>query len=43
MEGEVDMAANYGLEQYELDDGIILTCQSRPLTDRIVLDFDEAG
>jgi ring-1,2-phenylacetyl-CoA epoxidase subunit PaaE len=43
MEGKVDMAANYGLEQYELDDGIILTCQSRPLTDHIVVDFDEAG
>lgn len=43
MEGRVDMEVNYGLEQYELDDGIVLTCQSHPLTDRVVIDFDEAG
>jgi ring-1,2-phenylacetyl-CoA epoxidase subunit PaaE len=40
VEGKVDMATNYGLEPWELEAGFVLTCQSRPLTDRVVLDFD---
>jgi ring-1,2-phenylacetyl-CoA epoxidase subunit PaaE len=43
MEGKVDFAVNYGLEPYEIEDGIILTCQSRPLSERVIVDFDEAG
>jgi ring-1,2-phenylacetyl-CoA epoxidase subunit PaaE len=43
MDGKVDFTVNYGLEPYEIDDGIILTCQSRPLSERVVIDFDEAG
>jgi ring-1,2-phenylacetyl-CoA epoxidase subunit PaaE len=43
MEGKVDFTVNYGLEPYEIEDGIILTCQSRPLTERVLIDFDEAG
>jgi ring-1,2-phenylacetyl-CoA epoxidase subunit PaaE len=43
MEGEVDFTANYGLEQYEVDEGIVLTCQSSPLSGRVLVDFDEAG
>lgn len=39
--GKVDMAVNYGLEPWELEAGFVLTCQSRPLTDKVVLDFDE--
>ncbi len=41
-EGRVDMATNYALEDYEIEAGFVLACQSRPLTDRVVLDFDEA-
>lgn len=40
VEGEVDMAVNYSLEDWELKDGFVLTCQSRPTTDRLVLDYD---
>lgn len=38
--GEVEMAENYALEEDELGDGYVLTCQARPLTDRVVLDYD---
>lgn len=41
LEGEVEMEANYALEDYEVRRGYILTCQSRPLTDRIVVDYDQ--
>ena len=40
--GEVEMAANYSLEPWELDKGFVLACQSRPVSTEIVLDFDEA-
>jgi ring-1,2-phenylacetyl-CoA epoxidase subunit PaaE len=40
IEGEVDMDLNYGLEAEELAKGYILTCQSHPKTDRVVVDFD---
>ena len=39
--GEVDMDANFALEDYELARGFILSCQSYPVTDEIVLDFDQ--
>jgi ring-1,2-phenylacetyl-CoA epoxidase subunit PaaE len=41
VEGEVDMDANYSLEDYELARGYILTCQSYPMTDSVVVDFDK--
>ncbi len=40
LEGEVEMAVNYGLEADEVEAGYILTCQSRPRSDRLVIDFD---
>lgn len=40
LEGEVDMEVNWGLEQEEVDQGFILTCQSHPKTARVVVDFD---
>jgi ring-1,2-phenylacetyl-CoA epoxidase subunit PaaE len=40
VEGEVAMVANYALEPDELAAGYVLTCQSRPLTDRLVVDYD---
>ena len=42
VEGRVAMAANYALEDEELAKGYVLACQSRPLTDRVVLDYDSA-
>lgn len=39
-EGKVHMDANWGLEQEEVDKGFILTCQSHPLTEKVVVDFD---
>ncbi|MFS0058685.1 1,2-phenylacetyl-CoA epoxidase subunit PaaE [Corynebacterium striatum] len=40
VEGDVDMAENYALEADEVKAGYILTCQSRPTTPNIVLNFD---
>lgn len=40
VEGEVDMDVNYGLEQEEIEQGFILTCQSHPRTEKVVVDFD---
>jgi ring-1,2-phenylacetyl-CoA epoxidase subunit PaaE len=41
VEGKVEMDVNWGLEQEEVDKGFILTCQSHPVTDKIVVDFDQ--
>jgi ring-1,2-phenylacetyl-CoA epoxidase subunit PaaE len=38
--GEVEMEANWALEDYEIARGFILTCQSYPRTDEVVIDFD---
>jgi ring-1,2-phenylacetyl-CoA epoxidase subunit PaaE len=38
--GQVEMHAHYGLEDYEIDRGFILTCQSFPRTNELVVDFD---
>ncbi len=40
-EGEVTMATNYGLEPWEVEKGFILACQSRPVSDAILLDYDK--
>ncbi|MEO8174416.1 MAG: 2Fe-2S iron-sulfur cluster-binding protein, partial [Sediminibacterium sp.] len=40
VEGEVDMDVNYGLEPEEIEQGFILTCQSHPRTERVIVDFD---
>jgi len=41
VDGKVDMAANYSLERWELEAGFVLTCQSRPTTPKVVLDYDQ--
>lgn len=41
IEGEVDMDANFALEDYEVARGFVLCCQSFPVTDRLVIDFDQ--
>ena len=40
IEGKVDMEVNYALEQEEIDAGYILTCQSIPLSQKVIVDFD---
>jgi ring-1,2-phenylacetyl-CoA epoxidase subunit PaaE len=39
-EGEVIMDVHWGLEPEEMEQGFILTCQSHPKTERVVVDFD---
>jgi ring-1,2-phenylacetyl-CoA epoxidase subunit PaaE len=40
LEGEVEMEVNWGLEHEEIEQGFILTCQSHPKTEKVVVDFD---
>jgi ring-1,2-phenylacetyl-CoA epoxidase subunit PaaE len=40
-QGEVEMGAQYALEDYEIARGFILPCQSYALTDELVLDYDQ--
>jgi len=40
VEGKVHMDVNYALEEEEVAQGFILTCQSHPLTEKVVVDFD---
>jgi ring-1,2-phenylacetyl-CoA epoxidase subunit PaaE len=40
LEGQVDMDVNYALEDYEVARGFVLGCQSFPVTDKVVVDFD---
>ncbi len=42
LDGKVDMDANYALEDYEIARGFVLSCQSFPVTDKLVLDFDQS-
>lgn len=39
-EGEVEMEVNYALEPDELEKGMVLTCQARPKTSKVKLNFD---
>ena len=41
VEGSVEMTRNFSLEPWEIDAGFVLTCQSRPTSDRVVLDYDQ--
>lgn len=41
LEGEVEMAINHALEDYEVRAGYVLSCQAHPLTDRVVVTYDE--
>jgi len=38
--GEVDMRRNYALESAEVDAGFVLTCQTRPVSSSVTVDFD---
>lgn len=39
--GEVEMAINHALEDYEVRAGYVLSCQAYPLSDRVVVTYDE--
>ena len=41
IEGEVEMAVNHSLEDYEVEKGYVLSCQSYPVTDTVVVDYDQ--
>ena len=41
VEGEVRMDRNFALDKAEVAAGFVLTCQAHPLTERVVLSFDE--
>jgi ring-1,2-phenylacetyl-CoA epoxidase subunit PaaE len=40
IKGEVDMDAVFALEDYEIERGFVLACQSFPVSDELVIDFD---
>jgi ring-1,2-phenylacetyl-CoA epoxidase subunit PaaE len=41
MEGKVRMDRNFALEPADVEAGFVLTCQAHPLTERVVVSFDE--
>jgi ring-1,2-phenylacetyl-CoA epoxidase subunit PaaE len=41
LEGQVEMTVNYSLEPWETAAGYVLTCQSHPVTERVVVDYDQ--
>jgi ring-1,2-phenylacetyl-CoA epoxidase subunit PaaE len=41
LEGEAEMLTNHALEDYEVRQGYVLTCQCFPLTDRLVVSYDQ--
>lgn len=40
IEGQVEMEVNYALEKDEVEAGYILTCQSVPISEKVVVDFE---
>ena len=41
VKGQVRMDRNFALDKADLDAGFVLTCQAHPLTERVVVSFDE--
>ena len=41
IEGDVRMERNFALDKNEVAAGFVLTCQAHPMTERVVLSFDE--
>ncbi len=41
VEGDVRMDRNFALDKNEVAAGFVLTCQAHPMTERVVLSFDE--
>jgi ring-1,2-phenylacetyl-CoA epoxidase subunit PaaE len=40
LEGDVHMEVHWGLEEEEIKQGFILTCQAQPKTEKVIVDFD---
>ena len=40
VEGSVRMDANFSLEDWEIEAGFVLSCQARPETEHLIVDFD---
>ena len=40
VEGEVEMVQNHALDDDEVNRGYVLSCQSYPLTDKLVIEYD---
>ncbi len=40
VEGKVEMARHYALDDDEIEEGFVLACQSVPVTPKVTLDFD---
>ena len=43
LDGEVQMRTNHALEDYEVEQGYVLTCQSYPVSDKVIWDYDQSG
>ena len=41
MAGQVEMDVNYSLSDQEVAKGYVLTCQARPTTESVTVDFDQ--
>ncbi|MCZ6831850.1 MAG: phenylacetate-CoA oxygenase/reductase subunit PaaK [Gammaproteobacteria bacterium] len=41
LEGQVDMDITHALEEGEIEAGFILTCQAHPISDKVVVDYDQ--
>lgn len=41
VEGRVEMAMNYALTDEEVAEGYVLTCQTHPRSERVVIDYDQ--
>ncbi|WP_323036064.1 2Fe-2S iron-sulfur cluster-binding protein [Pararhodobacter sp.] len=41
LEGDVEMHTNHALEDYEVKQGYVLTCQCYPLSDKVVVSYDQ--
>ena len=41
VDGEAAMEVNYSLEPWETNAGFILTCQARPISAKVVVDYDQ--
>ncbi|MBV9562509.1 MAG: phenylacetate-CoA oxygenase/reductase subunit PaaK [Bradyrhizobium sp.] len=40
VEGKAEMDVNYSLEPWELKAGFVLTCQAKPVSENVVVDYD---
>lgn len=41
LEGKVEMDMNYALEDDEVEEGYVLTCQAHPRSEKVVISYDE--